>query len=99
MFACAGPWGHGSGTPSLKNYKNAGFLSNTGPDILKITKLPNQHSILRHQRPASELVTPFAGGPMMARFNWYPSSTIKTLSKFDPSDKTIWIRAWLKMRL
>ena len=29
----------GSGPPSLKNHKNIGFLSNTGPDHLKITKL------------------------------------------------------------
>ena len=29
--------------PPLKNYKSIGFLSNTGPDPLKITKLPSQH--------------------------------------------------------
>ena len=55
--------------PPLKNHKNIGFLSNTGPDHLKITKLPSQHSMLGHHRNASE--TPFkwcfAGGPMMAR--------------------------------
>ena len=38
-------------------------------DLLKITKLPSQHSILGHYRPASE--TPFkwrfAGGSMIAR--------------------------------
>ena len=27
----------------LKNHKDIGFLSNTGPDLLKITKLPSQH--------------------------------------------------------
>ena len=32
--------------PPLKNHKNIGFLSNTGPDPLKITKLPSQHSML-----------------------------------------------------
>ena len=33
--------GRGSGPPPpLKNNKNIGFLSNTGPDPLKITKLP-----------------------------------------------------------
>ena len=53
-----------------------GFLSNIGPDSLEITKLPSQHSMLGHQRPAS--VMPFkwhfVGEPMMARFkfsdNW-----------------------------
>ena len=40
--------------PSLKNRKNIGFLSNTGPDPLKITKLPSQHSMLGHNQPASE---------------------------------------------
>ena len=36
--------GRGSGpTPSLKNHKNIGFLSTTGPDPLKITKLLSQY--------------------------------------------------------
>ena len=52
-----------------ENHKNIGFLCNTSPDPLKITKLPSQHSMLGHHRHASE--TPFqwrfAGGPMMAR--------------------------------
>ena len=51
-----GGGGRGSGPPMV-NYKNVGFLSNTGPDPLKITKLPNQYSMLGHHRPASE--TPF----------------------------------------
>ena len=60
----------GSGPPPPpENYKNIEFLSTTGPDPLKITKLPIQHSMLGHHRPASE--TPFkwrfAGGPLMAR--------------------------------
>ena len=62
----------GSG-PLLKSHKNIGFLSNTGPDHEKITKLPSQHSMLGHHRHASE--TPFkwrfAGGPMMVRSQWY----------------------------
>ena len=29
--------------PHLKNHKNIGFLSNTGPDPLKITKIPSQN--------------------------------------------------------
>ena len=41
----------------MKNYNNIGFLSNTGPDPLKITKLPSQHSMLSHHRYTSE--TPF----------------------------------------
>ena len=42
-----GGGGRGSGRP-LENYKNIGFLSNTAPDHLKITKLPIQHSMLGH---------------------------------------------------
>ena len=57
-----------SWTP-LKNHKNIGFPSSTGPDPLKITKLPSQYSMLGHHRHASE--TPFkwrfAGWQMMAR--------------------------------
>ena len=30
---------------TLKNHKNIGFLSNTGPDPLKITKLQSLHSM------------------------------------------------------
>ena len=45
------------GDPPLKNHKNIGFLSNTGPDPLK-----NQHSMLGHHQHASDV----AGGPMMA---------------------------------
>ena len=60
--------GQGSGLP-LENYKNIGFLSNTGPDPLKITKLPIQLSMLGHHRPASQMPFKwrFAGGPMKAR--------------------------------
>ena len=39
----------------LKKYKNIGFLSNTGPDLVKITKLQSQYSILGHYRPVSEM--------------------------------------------
>ena len=69
--ACADPegWGgQGVRTP-LKNHQNIGFLSNIGPDPLKNTKLPSQHTTVGHYQPVSE--TPFkwrfAGGPMMAR--------------------------------
>ena len=64
-----GGGGGGQGVlTSLENHINKEFLSNTGPDPLKITKLPSQHSILDHLQPASE--TPFkwrfAGELMMA---------------------------------
>ena len=49
--SCADP--EGFRTP-LENSKNKGFLSNTGPNPLKITKLPIQHSMFGHYRPASE---------------------------------------------
>ena len=59
--------------PPLKNHKNKGFLSNTGPDPLKITKQPSQQSMWGHHWPASE--TPFkwrfASGRNMARFYCY----------------------------
>ena len=62
-----------SGPPTLVNYKNIGSLSNTGPDPLKITKLPIQHSMMDHHRPASETLFKlrFAGGPLMSRKKWY----------------------------
>ena len=48
-----------------------GFHSNTGPNPLKITKLPSQHSMLCHHWHARE--TPFkwrfAGGSMVARYS------------------------------
>ena len=64
--------------PPLKNHKNIGFLSNTGPDRLKITKLLSQHSMLGHHWPVPVSEMPFkwrfAGGPMMARFKCYLES-------------------------
>ena len=44
----------GSGAPPLKNHKNIEFLSNTGQDPLKFSKLPSQHSTLGYHRHASE---------------------------------------------
>ena len=59
--------------PSEKSPKKIGFPGNTGPDPLKITKLPSQYSMFGHHRHTSK--TPFkwhfAGGPMMARLLWY----------------------------
>ena len=64
-----GAWRNGVRSTCWKITKNIGFLSNTGSDRFKITKLPSQHSMLSHHRPASE--TPFkwrfAGEPLMAR--------------------------------
>ena len=51
--------------PPPENHKNIGFLRNTGPDPLKITKLPSQHSMLGHHRHASE--TPFNGVSLAGR--------------------------------
>ena len=76
--------------PHLKNHKNIGLLSTTGPDPLKITKLLIKPvSMLGHHPHTSE--TPF---------NLYPSSTKKqkhnkkkTLLKLTPYDKTFRIRA------
>ena len=68
---CVDPEGGGGGTGDrtpMENYKNIGFLSNTGLGPLRITKLPIQHSVLGPHRSTSE--TPFewrfAGGLLMA---------------------------------
>ena len=53
----AGGGGQGIRTPPPpppENSQNIGFLSNTGLDSLKITKLPSQHSMLGHHRHASD---------------------------------------------
>ena len=65
--------------PSLKmkKKKHLGFLSNTGPDPLKPTKLPRQHSMLGHHQHTSETLLVVFG-----------SCHIWT-----PSDKTFWIDA------
>ena len=57
----------GTGDPPLplKNHKNIGFLSNTGPDPFKITKLLIQHSMLVYHRRASE--TPLNGVSLVGR--------------------------------
>ena len=96
----------GSGPPLPENHKNIEYLSNTGPDPLKFSKLPSQHSMLGHHLHPSE--TPFkwrfAGGPMMARFCdiWILSplkkekkKTLSELQSWTPSDKTFWIRVWV----
>ena len=53
-------------TPATpENHKNIEFLSKTGPDPLKFSKLPSQHSTLGHHRPASK--TPFKGVSLVGR--------------------------------
>ena len=104
FVTCANPEGGQGVRTSLENYNNIGFLSNTGPDLLKITKLPIQHSMLDHHRTASE--TPFkwrfAGGPLMARLWWYLDASPlhqtekkrkKRCQSWTPSYKSFWIRA------
>ena len=96
---CADPEGETAGPDPLKNHKFIGFSSNTGPDPLKITKLPNQHSTVGHYRPASE--TPFqwrfAGRPVIFAFGGLWSlAPLKKCQSWTPSDKTLWIRAWIR---
>ena len=90
--------------PPLKNHKNIGFLSNTGLDPLKITKLPSKHSMLGHHWHASE--TPFKWLLLAVRL-WPAYSGIwigldplspkkKPCHSWIPSDKTFWICAWIK---
>ena len=54
--------------PHPEKSQNIGFPSNTGPDPLKITNLPSQHSMLGHGigMPAKREWR-FTDGPMMAR--------------------------------
>ena len=82
----------GSGGPA----KAIEFLSNREPDPWKTIKLPSQHSILGHHRPASE--TPFkwrfAGGPMMPppplvviRYSLPPSTNKKMFNEINYNTK------------
>ena len=68
MRGCRRGWVRESGPP-LKNHKNIGSLSNTGPDSLKLTKLPRPDSMLGHHRHASETLFKlrFACKPITAR--------------------------------
>ena len=51
--SCADPEGDRGSGPPMES-KNIGFLSNNGPDPLKITKLLSKHSLLGHHRYACE---------------------------------------------
>ena len=55
----------------MKNHKNLGFLSNTGPEPLKNHKATKPDLMLGHYWLASETPWHFAGGPMMARLFWH----------------------------
>ena len=98
--------GQGVRTPTLKKHKNVEFLSITGPDPLKFSK------ILKATKPAfsvglssaCHLNVFFAGGPMMPAYNsdiWILSpikkrrKTLSELQSWTPSGKTFWIRAWV----
>ena len=65
----SGGEGRASGCTPLKNHKNIGFQSNTGPEPLKNHKATKPTfsclSSSARQRNAIE------SGPMMARFYWY----------------------------
>ena len=81
--------GEASGPPTLENYKNIGFLSNTGSNPLKIT-------MLGHHRPASE--TPLKWPANSGVWILLPLIKLKKknkkkngVSKLAPSDKTFWI--------
>ena len=98
------PEGVGQGVqtppPPKKKHKNIGFLSDTGPDPLKITKLPSQHLKLGSYRHVSETQFKwrFNGRPMMAPFSaiWILSPLIKKNHhvRVGPlSGKTFWIHA------
>ena len=56
--------------PPLKNHKNIGFLSNTGPDPLKNHKAtkPAFNARPPSARQLNAILMCFAGGAMMARF-------------------------------
>ena len=53
-----------------ENHKFIGFPSNTGPDPLIITKLPNQHSMWASINPPAKHHS-FAGRPIIACFWWF----------------------------
>ena len=64
------------------------FLSNTGLDPLKFSKVPRQYSMLDHYRHASEMPFKccFTGGPIMVAFSgiWILSLKKKKNVRFGP---------------
>ena len=57
------------------NHKNIGFSSNTGPDPLKITKLPSQHSMLGNHRHDS-VCWWTDDGPLMVAFGSHTKNVV-----------------------
>ena len=89
-------WGH-----PLKNHKNKGFLSNTGPDPLKNHKAERPaFSVgqLSAYQGNESLKWRFASGPMIALLVVFGSSLPSAIKKHCkgriPSDKTFWIRIY-----
>ena len=78
--------------PPLKNHKYIGFLSNTGPNLLKNHKATKpEFNIGQSSARQTPFKWRFAGGPMMAHLKWYLApisphqSTIKKIViKFGP---------------
>ena len=68
---CAYPEGRTGGPDPpphpLKNHKNKGFLSNTGPDSLKNHKTTKPAFNVGSSSASQQNTWCFAGGPMMAR--------------------------------
>ena len=63
-------------------HKNIEFLNKTGPDSLKMTKLPSQHSMSAFRWRADD-------GPLI----WIltpPHQLKKSCQSWNPSDKTFW---------
>ena len=102
-FACTDPEGGGgrgggSRTP-LKNHKNIGFISISGPDPLKNHKATkpafNCRPLSACQQNAISMA--FAGGPMMTPFSaiWilFPLIKKRKMSELDPLWQTFCIRA------
>ena len=54
----------GSRPPPLKNHKNIGFFSNTGPEPMKNQVSTSQHSMLGHHRPASKTLLALFGSSL-----------------------------------
>ena len=60
--------------PSMENLKAICFLMNTGPNLLKITKLSSHHSMFCHHHETL-FKWHFSRGPMMAHFWLYTGSS------------------------
>ena len=102
MRGSKGGWAGGPDPPPLKNYKNIGFLSNSGPDPLKNHNAPEPafnvgpSSVCQRNNHLRGISLRADDGPLIVVFgSSHPSST--TLKKehlsWAPSDKIFWIRA------